>query len=989
MTISLKKRLSVLIIMSMVLTFFAQAQTSYAASYEAESASLSGGAVYANDHTGYSGSGFVGGFTDGNKGNAAAQFTVSAAAAGVHNVTVRYANGNGSAKTLSLYVNGVKIKQTTLNATANWDSWTTSTEALTLAAGSNTIRYKFDTTDTGNVNLDKIDVEAAPAAPNTLEAEAATLTGGTTIANDHTGYTGTGFVGGFTDGNKGNAAVQFAVTPAAAGSRELTFRYANGTGSDKTLSLYLNGTKLRQVTLPATSNWDTWGTKLEVVTLNAGSNAVRLQFDTTDSGNINLDNLVVGALTTTPTPTPTATPTPTPTPTVTPTPTPTVTPTPTPGTGFVYQAEDQFFSGGVTKASTYLQNFTSVGARAIFTVNRTAEGNSAVELRYANGTGTIKTINIYVNGVFVKTTTLSATGGATTWGSQSETLSLRKGLNTITYQYDSGNSGGIAIDYISASGGIGLAARGATVPYQELEAESGTTNAQVLTANRTYLTIESESSGRRAVKLTSTGHYVQWTAPQAANSVVVRYSMPDSAGGGGTNGTLSLYVNGTKTQTLSLTSRYAWTYGAYPYNDNAANGEGHRFYDESRFLVGNIPAGATVKLQKDSGDTASYYTIDLINLEQVDAAYTMPANFVSITSFGAVASDAGDDTQAIRDAIANAKSTGKAGVWIPSGTFRMNDRVNVNGIHIRGAGMWYSNLQGTNGKGGFYGVGGNVTITDLAITGDSLYRNDGADHAAFEGNFGTGSLIQNVWIEHTKVGFWLQSGTDGLYVVGGKIRNTWADGVNLHGGVKNTTISHFSVRNTGDDAFAMWSDGSPNENSMFRYNIAQVPVLANTYALYGGKDNKIWDNIGADTVTASAGIVVSTRFNAVAFSGTTEVKRNTLNRTGGWERNWNTSFGGLWIYAENQSISAPIVVDNVQINDSTYEAVKFSYNQSITNVSFNQVNISGAGTYGILFDSVTGSGTFSNVTVTGAASGGLSNPNNQFVITRGAGNSGW
>lgn len=372
MTNSLKKRLSVLIIMSMVLTFFAQAQTSYAASYEAESALLLGGAVYANDHTGYSGSGFVGGFIDGNKGNAAAQFTVSAAAAGVHNVTVRYANGNGSAKTLSLYVNGVKMKQTTLNATANWDSWTTSTEALTLAAGSNTIRYKFDTTDTGNVNLDKIDVEAVPAGPNTLEAEAATLTGGTTIANDHTGYTGTGFVGGFTDGNKGSAAVQFAVTPAAAGSRELTFRYSNGTGSDKTLSLYLNGTKLRQVMLQATSNWDTWGTKLEVVTLNAGSNAVRLQFDTTDSGNINLDNLVVGALTTTPTPTPTAAPTPTPT--VTPTPTPTVTPTPTPGTGFVYQAEDQFFSGGVTKASTYLQNFTSVGARAIFTVNRTAEG---------------------------------------------------------------------------------------------------------------------------------------------------------------------------------------------------------------------------------------------------------------------------------------------------------------------------------------------------------------------------------------------------------------------------------------------------------------------------------------------------------------------------------------------------------------------------------------------------------------------------------------
>lgn len=198
-----------------------------------------------------------------------------------------------------------------------------------------------------------------------------------------------------------------------------------------------------------------------------------------------------------------------------------------------------------------------------------------------------------------------------------------------------------------------------------------------------------------------------------------------------------------------------------------------------------------------------------------------------------------------------------------------------------------------------------------------------------------------------------------------------------------------NVRNTGDDAMAMWSDGTANENDSFRYNTAQVPVLANTFAIYGGKDNKIWDNVGSDTVTASAGINVSTRFNSVAFSGTTEVKRNTLNRTGGWEPNWSTSFGGLWIYAENQGISAPIVVDDLLINASTYEGVKVSYNQSITNLSLNKVTISGAGTYGLNFDTVTGSGTFANVIVTGAPSGGLNNPGNLYTIVRGSGNSGW
>ncbi|MFB5674492.1 carbohydrate-binding protein [Paenibacillus terreus] len=799
------------------------------------------------------------------------------------------------------------------------------------------------------------------------EAEEASLSGGAVAESNHAGYSGSGFVGGFTDSNKGSASVSFTVELSAAGTRDVTLRYANGTGSAMTLSLYVNGVKTGQTQLPPTPSWDEWGTKAERVTLHEGSNTVQYRFDPTDTGNVNLDHIVVGEPLSEPEPEP----------------------EPNPDSPDVYQAAEQFFSGGAVKTGNVLHNFDAAGARVIFTVNLSSGGNKNVTLRYAKSTSGTGTMNIYVNGVYTTTASLASTGGTDVWANQTETLPLRKGLNTIGYETSGGAMSGVTIDSLTIENGIALASRGATLSYRELEAEKGTTNAQVLAPSREYLTVEAESSGRSAVKLSSTGHYVQWTAPEAANSLIVRYSMPDAPGGGGTEGTLSLYVNGVKQRTLNLSSKFAWTYGAYPYNDNPANGGAHHFYDESRFPVGNIPAGATVRLQKDAGDTAAYYTIDLINLEQVEPAYTMPANFVSITDFGAVANDLNDDTQALREAIQNAKSTGKAGVWIPAGTFRMNDRVNVDNVHIRGAGMWHTTLQGTNGKGGFYGTGGNVRIADLSIFGDSLFRNDVADHAGIEGNFGTGSLIQNVWIEHMKVGFWLQSGTDGLYIAGGRVRNTWADGVNFHGGVKNTTISHFNVRNTGDDAFAMWSDGTPNENNAFRYNTAQIPVLANTFAVYGGKANKVWDNIAADTVTASAGIAVSTRFNAVPFSGTTEVKRNTLLRTGGYEPNWNTSFGGLWIYAENQNITSPIVIEQVDILDSTFEGIKFSFNQQISGIVLDGVNIDGAGTYGIYFDGVTGSGSFSNVVVKDAASGGLYNPNNAFQIVRGSGNSGW
>jgi len=66
-----------------------------------------------------------------------------------------------------------------------------------------------------------------------------------------------------------------------------------------------------------------------------------------------------------------------------------------------------------------------------------------------------------------------------------------------------------------------------------------------------------------------------------------------------------------------------------------------------------------------------------------------------------------------------------------------------------------------------------VQILDLGISGDATYRNDSAFHTGIEGNFGTGSMIQNVWIEHTKVGMWPDTGTNGLYIGASRIRTRW------------------------------------------------------------------------------------------------------------------------------------------------------------------------------------------------------------------------
>ena len=264
---------------------------------EAENAALSGGAVVANDHTGYTGTGFVGGYTDGNKGAAQTSFAVNAATAGNYDLKLRYANGTGSARTLTLHVDGVAKTQVSFGATASWNDWVVQATTVALSAGNHTVAYVFTAADSGNVNVDALDMDAVVTTAGHVEAENGTLSGGAVLATDHTGYTGTGFVGGMTDGNKGNAQVAFSVSAATAGSYALAMRYANGTGSAKTLTLFVDGVSAGAASFPATATWDAWDTQTSTVTLAAGAHTVAYKFTTADSGNVNLDSLDVAVVT--------------------------------------------------------------------------------------------------------------------------------------------------------------------------------------------------------------------------------------------------------------------------------------------------------------------------------------------------------------------------------------------------------------------------------------------------------------------------------------------------------------------------------------------------------------------------------------------------------------------------------------------------------------------------------------------------------------------
>jgi hypothetical protein len=542
------------------------------------------------------------------------------------------------------------------------------------------------------------------------------------------------------------------------------------------------------------------------------------------------------------------------------------------------------------------------------------------------------------------------------------------------------------------------AARGATLPYFEIEAESAATTGTVIAASRTFGEVAAESSGRRAVRLDATGQSVTFPVDHPTNSIVVRYSIPDAAAGGGLDATLGLYVNGERRQSLSLTSRYAWVYGGESSSENNTPGTGaHHFYDEVHALIGDVPAGSTIALKKDAEDAAAYYVIDLVDFELVGPALAQPANSLSIVDQGATADDGTDDAAAIQKAIDAGKSQGKV-VWIPKGTFRCNSAaLNVSGVTIRGAGIWYSMLTGKLAQ--FKVSGNNSQFYDFAVFGEVDARHDNLGENAFDGPAGTGSRMENVWIEHQKCGWWVGMGssgvpsaplTDGLVIHGVRIRNTFADGVNFCNGTANSVVEQSHFRNTGDDSIATWSPtfaGPAGSKNTFRFNTIQGPWRANCLALYGGKDMAIEDNVCADPVVYP-GIMIATTgaFSPHPFSGTTVVQRNTLTRAGG--PMYNQEHGALKIFADSLAISN-VQIKDMLIEDSTFSAIHFQGPAAVGGVSFADVQVKGAGTVGILINAnATGSASATNLVVTGVATG-LKNDSASLTFTKGTGCTGW
>ncbi|MHC1705727.1 MAG: T9SS type A sorting domain-containing protein [Tenuifilaceae bacterium] len=541
-------------------------------------------------------------------------------------------------------------------------------------------------------------------------------------------------------------------------------------------------------------------------------------------------------------------------------------------------------------------------------------------------------------------------------------------------------------------GNKNIAAQGAVTPFKIYEAENGVLGGGASTLFQFSIPSEPspefESSGRSLVKLDATGESVSWTATSDYNAIVVRVCIPDAPSGGGVDATLNLYVDGVFRQAINTTSRYTWVYGTDGggmSDNNPASGYAKRFFESSRaFITGNsVPAGSTIMLKKDTDNTADYYKIDLVMLENVGPPITQPANTLSVTAYGAIANDGLEDSQAFLNCIAACQSQVKD-MWIPVGEFHTKGIINATGISIYGAGMWYT--QNTRIIGGRH----KWNLTDCNIQDLYIFNPETARELVNGHDYGMtcqgtkGYLIQRVWAQHCGACFWL-SGTDAT-IKDCRAIESWADGINLnnsgsiqtnYAGLRMTAQNNFII-GSGDDGIAL---NAQNDGGA-EYNMVDTKILNNTsigamwgngMRIAGGRNTLLQDNLITDP-TSSNGLRVGKFGTKGNPCESALVKSNTILRGCGLRPIYGQ--GGICVadganatIAENTINNSPALGVDVQTSNAVFT------NNTIINPT----------TEGFLIKSgATGAGTFTTNVVNGVISNQMAFKNNApstFVVT--------
>lgn len=296
-----------------------------------------------------------------------------------------------------------------------------------------------------------------------------------------------------------------------------------------------------------------------------------------------------------------------------------------------------------------------------------------------------------------------------------------------------------------------------------------------------------------------------------------------------------------------------------------------------------------------------------------------------------------------------AANSGLSGVYIPPGRFYIRGQLALpSNIALQGAGMWYTKFAAVdtapptavtvNGVAGIAGVPGNLLITsqtggadrvrvsNFAIFGNVTQR-DSVDSTIPDGLRGefTNSVIDNVWVEHTFSGLKTNLNSNAVVISNSRVRNTFADGIDFYGSTSNSSVTNSSARSTGDDGFALWSQGSTLSSISLSNSIANSTAAlqwyGNGFAVYGGNQMSISNSRASDVLNYPC-LQMSTQFVPAALPPSAAMSAAATGldfyRCGG--NGFNQQFGAVLLGTDVENV-ATLSVSQVNISSPTYKGI--------------------------------------------------------------------
>jgi len=403
----------------------------------------------------------------------------------------------------------------------------------------------------------------------------------------------------------------------------------------------------------------------------------------------------------------------------------------------------------------------------------------------------------------------------------------------------------------------------------------------------------------------------------AGNGITMRFTLPDNATGGGVAGSLAVMVNGTNVHTVNLSSYWAWTYFVSSHPRNTPGVRPRMRFDEIRFsLPVALQTGDVLRIQKVISDSFEY-GIDYVEVEAIPAPLLAPAGYISVTAHGANGGDSVSDLPAFSNAWTAARNAG-TGLYIPPGFYVLPGKWNLGdstGLNIQGAGIWYTELHFPTVAVGAGGIRAGDSTERLAMShfymstalnARHLSGSGIVDYKAFDGTYGSNSVIHNTWVTHFENGAWIGDyvspikTTTHFTFMSNRVRNTYADGINLTQGTRLSTIRHNDFRDSGDDAVAVWAASTAGAPSTFsnviHNNTIEFTYRAGGVGLFGGYGYQVFRNIIKDGIDNS-GIRLTEDFPGYLFQQNASIRiyENTIIGRGTSLDLWNLPRGAIEI----------------------------------------------------------------------------------------------